>query len=255
MKETIISSSLLKETLEHFEDFKEKFPNIVIQKSLPILFFGDINSYMNNEFKIVTAALNPSDVEFKKSKDERRYSTMFRFKDFDGSHESLEKAYSNYFKFHPYEWFGKNKNKHLDKGFKPILNGMGYCYYPNNNELKSVLHTDLCSPLATNPTWSDLSKSEKNELTKSGFLLWKKLIKEIKPNLILMSIAKKEIERLNPEFIETIHEKNDSYKINLYHINIDGFNTKLVWGNAQNTPFQPFKNKFQLGELIRSKVL
>ena len=255
MKSTILSRELLQETLDHFDEFREHMPERIVQKSMPILFFGDLKSYMVNDFKIITAALNPSDLEFKRNKEERRFSTKFRFKDFDGSYESLEKAYSNYFKLEPYEWFGKNKNKHLDKGFKPILNGMGYCYYPNISELKSVLHTDLCSPLATSPTWSDLSKEEKNKLIQHGYPLWKKLIKELKPNLILMSIAKKEIERLSPQFIDTIFKKNDSYKINLYNTNIDGFETKLVWGSAQNTPFQPFKNKFQLGELIRKRLI
>ena len=65
MKSTILSRELLQETLDHFDEFREHMPERIVQKSMPILFFGDLKSYMVNDFKIITAALNPSDLEFK----------------------------------------------------------------------------------------------------------------------------------------------------------------------------------------------
>lgn len=254
MSKTLISSSLLKKTLDHFNDAIIKFQSDdVIRKSIPVLFFGDIQRYLQNDFKIVTAALNPSDMEFKLDKSEKRFSHKFRFEDFDGSHESLETAYSNYFKKHPYDWFGKRNNKHLNIGFKPVLNGLGYCFYPNKNDWKAVLHTDVCSPIATKKKWSDLDSEIKIELFKNGFPLWKELIKEIKPNLIIMSIAKDIINMLDPLEIENIYSKSNRFEVNLYEINIDGFITNLVWASAQHTPFQPFSNKFEIGEMIKKK--
>ena len=249
----ILSENLLKEALIEFNSKREL--DCVIQRSLPVLFFGDLKSYLKNDFKVVTAAINPSDMEFKMEKKQKWHSTKIRFEDFDGSYESLEVACSNYFKVKPYEWFGKNKNKHLDIGFKPILNSMGYCYYPNKGNLKPVLHTDLCSPLATNKKWKDVSPKDKNQLIETGFPLWKRLINEIKPNLIIMSMAKEHIYRLNPKSKRSIYVKDDKYTVDFYSINLDGFKTNLIWGSAQNRPFQPFKNKSEIGELINKCII
>ena len=112
------------------------------------------------------------------------------FPDYDNTPDSLELACKNYFKNNPYnKWFGQNNS-----GFKPLLNGMGYCYYPNSKNLKSVLHTDICSPIATNPTWSKLTKNERNKLEINGFELWKKIILELKPHLIILSVKKEYLE-------------------------------------------------------------
>ena len=215
MNNTILSKNLLEDSIEHYKEYKEKIINekkLIVQNSIPVLFFGDLKSYLENDFKIVTAAINPSPMEFKTRKEDKWHSTKIRFEDYDGSYESLETAYSNYFIRKPYKWFGKNFNKHLDVGFKPVLNGIGYCYYPNKKNLKPVLHTDLCSPLATKDKWSDVPSEQKKQLTETGFPLWKRLINEIKPNLIIMSLAKKHIERLNPKFIKSIYVKNESIK-------------------------------------------
>ena len=62
----IISENLLKEVMSEFQSKKEL--DCVIENSLPVLFFGDLKSYVKNDFKVVTAAINPSDMEFKKER-------------------------------------------------------------------------------------------------------------------------------------------------------------------------------------------
>lgn len=260
MTETIISSVLLNNTLKHFNDILNHKSNefdkdLFIKKSIPILFFGDIKKYYENDFKIVTAAINPSDREFKLNKHDKRFSTKFRFEDYDNSIESLEVAYSNYFKKNPYSWFGKKNNKHYNVGFKPVLNGMGYCFYPNKTNLKAVLHTDICSPIATRKKWRDISRFMKDELIKDGFILWKELINEIKPNLIILSISKDILRMLNPVFIENIYQKSSKYEVNLYKVNINGYKTNLIWASSLVTPFQPFSNKYEIGEIIKNRLL
>tara|TARA_B100001287_G_scaffold235392_1_gene207524 strand:- start:10838 stop:11668 length:831 start_codon:yes stop_codon:yes gene_type:complete len=157
---------------------------------------------------------------------------------------------NNYFKVQPYEkWFGK---KNISKsGFLPLLNGLGCCYYKGSYK-NTALHTDLCSPLATNPTWAALTKDQQNLLIKKGFELWKDLILEIKPDLILISVKKEYLKKLPIEFISTVKSKFSSskkieYKLNHYKLKLGDFRTNLIWGNAQNTPLQPFKNKYNLG--------
>ena len=265
MEKTILSSELYEEMLHHFnemyakEDVKNKSLIKAKRTNIPVLFFGDLKKYQSNDFKLVTAALNPSPKEFtgdKKIEPKTRFSTKFRFDAYDGTLESLEKAYSNYFEnkpspyLGPYDWF--------KKGFKPVLNSIGYCFYQNKLEHKAVLHTDFCSPIATSKKWSKLGKNTKEELTKYGFVIWKKLIKELKPNLILISLAKEYLQLLEIEFLEEIYYKpeNSTYKVELYKVNVDGFSTHLVWGSSLVHPFQAFTDpqKEEIGEIIKGLI-
>ena len=65
----ILSKNLLKEVLIEFNSKREL--DCVIQRSLPVLFFGDLKSYLKNDFKVVTAAINLSDMEFKIEKKQK----------------------------------------------------------------------------------------------------------------------------------------------------------------------------------------
>lgn len=56
-----------------------------------------------------------------------------------------------YFRTAPYTgWFNPS--------FEPLLRGLGASYYEAAPSV--ALHTDLCSPLATDPTWSRLDPRE-----------------------------------------------------------------------------------------------
>ena len=106
--------------------------------------------------------------------------------------------------------------------------------------------------------WSKLGKNTKEELTKYGFVIWKKLIKELKPNLILISLAKEYLQLLEIEFLEEIYYKpeNSTYKVELYKVNVDGFSTHLVWGSSLVHPFQAFTDpqKEEIGEIIKGLI-
>ncbi len=256
MGNTVLSEKLLKESIDNYNELKTL--SCVVKNSMPVLFFGDIDNYIKQDYKIITAALNPSDVEFLKDRNDN-YSCKHRFPDYNKTTVSLEKSCKNYFKNNPYDkWFGQDNT-----GFKPLLNGMGYCYYPNSKNLKAVLHTDMCTPIATNPTWSKLSKNDCRKLQIKGFDLWKKLIIELKPNLIIVSLKKAYIDsiELSPissfkkigNLVKPIYSKNNTFKYEIIHYegDINGFNTNLLWGSAQNTPFQPFKNKIHIGKILK----
>ncbi len=256
MVSTFLSHKLLNEFIIYYNEVKHL--DCVVKKSMPIVFFGDIDNYFRQDYRIITAALNPSDIEFLNNKNDN-YSFRHRFPDYNNTPDSLEMACKNYFKINPYnKWFGQENS-----GFKPLLNGLGYCYYPNSKNLKAVLHTDICSPAATNPTWSDLSENEKNKLQVRGFELWKKLILELKPNLIILSVKKAYLESksLSPVFgfkkinclIDPVYSKNNRFRYEIIHYqgNIDSFKTNLLWGSAQNTPFQPFSDKIKIGKVLK----
>ena len=83
-------NDLLKSSLDYYDTYKDL--DFVIKPSLPVLYFGDIKSYLKSEYKVVTAALNPSDIEFKNSKEDE--PSFFRFPEFKGDIISLEKSKS-----------------------------------------------------------------------------------------------------------------------------------------------------------------
>ena len=43
-------------------------------------------------------------------------------------------------------------------------------------EASTALHTDICSPVATDPTWSRLSESDRTTLEADGGPLWHALL-------------------------------------------------------------------------------
>lgn len=247
---TILSESLLCDVLNYFEKVKDQ--EFVVLPSLPILFFGDLETLIKQEFKIITVGLNPSNSEFRINKSDN-YS-FIRFPEFKGDFYSFELTLNNYFKNSPYKrWFNS---------IEPLLNGIGYSFYPN--EFKKIVHTDICSPLSTSPTWSVLEKKDKNITEKlfiEGVELWKRLVIEIKPNLIIISTKYKLIEYLNPlnkEILYTILKTKEGkdrrpFNLELYDVSINGFKTKLIYGEPKNTPFGSVstKDKIKMGLIIK----
>ena len=134
-------------------------PSLVIP-SLPILFFGDLHAYFSSRIRILTVGLNPSLHEFPADSPFRRFPLA------EGVTVSEPDRYldalSAYFRTDPYSgWFS---------AFEPLLNGMEASYY--EGQPSTVLHTDICSPVATNPTWSGLDPAVQRALEKDGGPLW-----------------------------------------------------------------------------------
>ncbi|MCY4161112.1 MAG: hypothetical protein OXE77_04515 [Flavobacteriaceae bacterium] len=245
---TFLSKRLIEDVMAHYEKMNRY--DFVVKPSLPILFFGDLESFVNQSKKIVTVGLNPSDTEFRSSSDEN--GSYFRFPEYKNSGETLVKSLNNYFKWKPYDsWF---------KGsFERFLNGLECSYYPNHSYDK-VLHTDIGSPLATNPTWSNLSQDQKSLLTKDGFEFWKRLMVEIKPDLIVLSVAKFYLDQLNlfsKEIIHSVYHTKEAnlrkkpYNLEKYRVQIDNFETNLVFGKAANKPLGLISHseKIKMGEV------
>lgn len=122
----------------------------------------------------------------------------------------------------------------------------------------------MCSPLSTFPTWSVLEKKDKNITEKlfiEGIELWKRLVIEIKPNLVIISTKYKLIEYLNPENKEILYtisktkEGKDrrQFNLELYDVSINGFKTKLIYGEPKNTPFGSVstQDKIKMGLIIK----
>ncbi len=220
----------------------------VLKNAIPILWFGNRIAYSNSGLKIITVALNPSDNEFH----ERGNNTVkvsLRFPDYK-SPLTLEDSYNNYFEKNPYKsWF--------DSGFEPILNGMCASYYHSKGFKNIAIHTDICCPYATNPTWNDLSKTEQDNLLKDGFPLWENLIDVLDPDVIIISVRKQYVQKLGINKISTlyrfIHDKNGNIRNSPIEIMQGNYKKAMVvLGQTRNIPFGSIgkDQKIKLGEQI-----
>jgi hypothetical protein len=203
---------LMIRSFKHYNDFKKY--EWIVKPAIPILFFGNVTEYLKSDIKMITVALNPSDKEF----DERRFCFKSNKLNENDALKTLV-TLSNYFEYNPYNnWF----DKHTER----ILNELATSYYSNKKFKNIALNTDLCTPLATRPTWSKLKiklKYEKetlNLLMKEGFQIWLDLMKILKPSIILISVAKSYLTSNN--FIEV-----SKLKVNPNNINTFGYNDTL----------------------------
>lgn len=224
--------------------------------SIPILYFGDLENYQQSKHKIITVGLSPSHNEFPYP------NRLSRFKDVEKL--DLASEWSNqdigiylnslniYFKYKPYNWFDS---------FEPILNGMSASYYPGKKN--TVLHTDICSPHATYPTWSKLGETQQNTLRNDGKQFWNTLVEILKPDLMLISVARKYANMIRfrkSKWMEhfKIKTKKDGtprskpYLIEVAESQIDTKKGYLVFGQAAQMPFGTLstEHKKQVGEQL-----
>ena len=158
-----------------------------VDPSIPILFFGDLEAYCKSELRVLTVGLNPSSSEFPKK------APFCRFPLADGitatEHDRYLKALSAYFRTNPYTgWFS---------AFEPMLCGMGTSYYAGKPS--TALHTDICSPVATDPTWSRLKRDYRDiqaHMKSKGVPLWHKLMEALCPNVVVLSVAREHKARI-----------------------------------------------------------
>ena len=148
-----------------------------VAPSAPILFFGDADAYGSSPQRVVTVGLNPSWREFPAGDPFCRFPLAA---DIAAQHrDRYLDAMSAYYRTRPYwTWF-----RHLD----PLLDGMGAGYRPGRPS--TALHTDICSPVATYPTWSRLDDGDRLLLQADGVPLWHGLMEALQPHIVVLAIA------------------------------------------------------------------
>ena len=155
-----------------------------VSPSLPILFFGNLQAYYTSMMRVLTVGLNPSLHEFPTDSPFRRFPLAEGVT--VGEPGRYLDALSAYFRTAPYRgWFS---------AFEPLLNGLEASYY--EGQPSTVLHTDICSPVATNPTWSGLDPSVQKDLEKDGGPLWHSLLKVLRPQIVIMSVANRHMSHI-----------------------------------------------------------
>ena len=228
---------------EAWQAFKQAPECVRVPQSAPILFFGDLNAYRRSDRRIVTVGLNPSLEEFPAGSPFKRFPDLAGCEDHRDS-EAYLKALSGY--FHPdrcpyRRWFN---------AYESVLKGAESTYYCGKRS--TAVHTDICSPVATNPTWSDLEKTKSGEtevLKASGVPLWHTLLKELRPDMVFLSIAKRHLDRIQFDdrgewqTIKKFHRmkcgkpRKKPYDVCARWFDVNGANSLFVFGQAAQTPF------------------
>ena len=221
-----------------------------VNPAVPILFFGDLDAYRASPLRVVTVGLNPSRKEFPAGEPFRRFPLA------EGNREPPRylDAMSAYFCTYPYsEWFN---------AFEPLLNGLGASYY--EGAVSTALHTDICSPVATDPTWSRLGKVDRAALEADGGPLWHNLVRELRPQIVAISVAKAHLERIEFEPVADCEctyafEKKANgelrkrpYEIRARWYDVGGDRSLFLFGVAAQTPFGTLAacQKREAGEML-----
>jgi hypothetical protein len=164
--------------------------DFVVKRSLPIPYFGDVKRYLASPVRILTAALNPSDREF--PSDQPRFDVESGLR----GPEELERELRSYFERNPYRsWFSS---------FEPVLNGLDASYGSKmtGRDVSSVaLHVDMCSPIATSPTWSKLRADQRARLTGAGRQVFEWLVDLLEPQIIVASLGWAHLQNWNADFL------------------------------------------------------
>ena len=155
-----------------------------VTPAVPILFFGNLGAYRASPLRVLTVGLNPSLHEFPEKEPFRRFPALAGEGDPEPS-RYLD-AMSDYFDIDPYSaWFNT---------FKPLLKGMEASFYGGG--ASRALHTDICSPVATSPTWNDLDEADRKILESDGGPLWHLLLETLLPQIVVLSVARKYLKRI-----------------------------------------------------------
>jgi hypothetical protein len=224
----------------------------VVQPSMPILFFGDSDAYKNSERRIVTVALNPSRREFPADDPFLRFPAAEHLPKRRSAsfYDRYFMALNEYFRTEPYSWFDT---------FKPLLAGFRSSF--DSAFENRTLHTDLCSPLATNPTWDPLPGEARARLEQDGVGLWHRLVEQLAPQVILISVAEAHLSKIQFAPLSDwciIHRVERSHPYEFRHrlLYVGSRETHLVFGRAAQKPFGTVSNakNFEIGQLLGERL-
>jgi hypothetical protein len=211
----------------------------LVRPSVPVLFFGDSVRFARSLLRVVTVGLNPSREEFPPEEPLRRFPSPGPLSSADL--DTYLAALDGYFQADPYtDWF--------DESYGQVLEGLGASYY--DGWPSAALHTDLCTPLATDPTWNRLSRDERAALEPAGRLIWHHLTEALQPDVVLVSVRRQLLDEItfpltgDASVIHTVTETADGearaspYRVEAARrVLASGKEPLFIFGRASQTPF------------------
>lgn len=222
--------------LKKAEDCQRDAPSVrQVSPRVPILYFGDFEGFKMSACRIVTVALNPSLAEFPEASPFQRFPSLRSYSKCYHDNFRLQKAYNEYFKINPYrKWFGN---------FEMVLNGFDASFFDSCGYKNTALHTDLLSPVATNPTWSKLNKTDKDTISKRGVDLWHSLIRFLDPDILIISVAKRYLDQIRfPKLEKTVElfsvPDKVRKRVTTYPVSLSGKkHANLIYATPAQVPF------------------
>lgn len=223
---------------EHKEIVQKQFKNedetnLIPSNSVPIMWHGDLDRYVNSNYKVVTVSINPHFRAFDPIKghfDMEVLKTLYPKQTLaDQDIKILSNQYNTYFDQIHYQ----SENDRLFKRYEEILNRVNTSYFKHQNLTNQALHIDLLSPLATNPVWSNIPKDIKNELLKNGPTLCMEFIKYLNPDLIISSMSKEVLKnalQLDDTWKQTLFEKPNVTRNKISGILFERSRKKVLYG-------------------------
>lgn len=248
--------NIIKQCFNDFLNYKSTSSNSVAHPSIPILWFGDVEKYRKSDKKILTIAINPSNKEFS-TNGKAPYDISLRFPKANTislnsplstpNMQDYYDAMNSYFKENPYSsWFNN---------FERPLNYIGASYYPSNDFTRQAIHIDICAPIATDPTWSKLDKSEQVKIESIFGKYFNLLLEELEPDVILVSINEVMqfrsfgLKKVNAGYVSKKYYKGNGF--------IHGYafkNKTLITGlNMHGTPFGGMSEDFVEENMLNIK--
>ena len=100
-------------------------------------------------------------------------------------------------------YFTRNPYRSWFSAFEPVLNGLEASYggkMAGRDHASTALHVDMCSPIATSPTWSKLSAAQRGKLTRTGRDIFEWLADELEPSVIVASLGWAHLQEWNADF-------------------------------------------------------
>ena len=249
---------LVNDIMNSFNQMRES-QKAITYPSIPILYFGDYDQYQKSNPKVITVGLNPSRKEFPIDSPYTKFPETENIDITKTLNENDVSTYlsslNNYFKHNLYNRFDS---------YDPISNGMNTSYYMNT-EGNNTLHTNLCSPFATDVIWSKLRTTTQYTLGREGRKFWHRLVEILEPDMILISIGRKYLERImfkrsGWEVFASVTKKKDGtprvkpYDIMVAESRIGDKKMYLVFGQSAQQPFGFLSTdiKLQIGEELNS---
>lgn len=160
---------------------------------MPIPYFGNIRAFMQlpRNRRIITVAANPN-----KNTQPSLVMVQARL-----NADQTEERLSGYFvqrRIGAPRWRGWFSN------YENILNGLEMSYW---SEDYPALHTDMYSPIATDPTWGDLGPEDKEYFKQAGIPIFFELLSLLDPRLIIVSLARGAMDDLHNRLADSWGER------------------------------------------------
>ena len=210
---------------------------VIVDNSIPVIWFGNIEKYLDSEKRILTVGLNPSNIEFPEDNPQKRFDSVNLALHVDSQMiEGLKCVLNSYFDKEPYsKWFSSGER---------VLDCFDASYYSDTGKRNQAIHIDIYSAIATNPTWGRLNKVDRCIKPRiQSIELFKELLVFLNPDVILVSTNKVVF---NDVFVKSLaFGHNDDYQKGRNNYYVRKFYKEekaLYWiSNIHGTAFGPKK--------------